>query len=120
MLCKCGCGQTPKKPDAQHMPGHWARTARAKPILIANGRQWGDRWGEERFNWQGDNPTYSAVHNWLAVHKVRTGICTHCGKKGRTEFANISGEYRRDVDDFVELCTLCHRIMDKEVVDALH
>ena len=50
-------------------------------------------------------------------------MCEHCGKKpgtimrnGRpgsgTEFANISGEYKRDINDYVELCIACHKRYD--------
>ncbi len=30
-----------------------------------------------------------------------------------TESANVSGEYRCDLDDFVELCIPCHRERDR-------
>lgn len=78
-----------------------------------------------------DNPAYDAeninivgLHGWIRRHKTRTGTCQKCGAKpprrnGRngstragTEFANISGEYRRDVDDYIELCNSCHQKMD--------
>ena len=75
--------------------------------------------GETHYNWSA-NPSYQAIHKWLRKNKQRTGICQICGARpiwlmsGRigTEFANISGEYRRDVDDYIELCRPCHRIYD--------
>jgi len=37
-------------------------------------------------------------------------------KKGykRYEWANVSGKYRREREDFVRLCKKCHCKMDKE------
>lgn len=70
-------------------------------------------------NWAGDSVSYIALHAWVVRHKPRTGTCDACGatpvpKKRRvaTEFANISGEYRRDVADYRELCVSCHRKAD--------
>jgi hypothetical protein len=70
--------------------------------------------GEENPAWMGDNAGYSALHKWLYNHKEKTGICEHCGKKPktRTEFANLSGEYKRDINDYGELCSSCHRLFD--------
>ena len=76
--------------------------------------------GEEHGNWKGDAASYAAIHLWVRRHKPRTGICSQCGSqpvpRGRnkvgTNFANLSGEYRRDLDDYVELCVSCHRLMD--------
>jgi ribosomal protein L40E len=59
---------------------------------------------------------YSGLHHWVARHKRRTGVCQKCGAEGRTDFANISREYRRDADDFVEVCRRCHYAMDRQVL----
>lgn len=70
-------------------------------------------------NWKGDDVGYVGLHDWMSKNKPRTGICEHCGDvptvRGRTvgtEFANVSGEYRRDITDFIELCIPCHRKFD--------
>lgn len=69
--------------------------------------------------WKGDGAGYAAIHRWLHRHKPRTGECEHCGARPfnarcstGTQFANLSGEYRRDVDDYLELCPSCHKILD--------
>ncbi len=75
--------------------------------------------GSARYNWSGDNPSYLALHKRIHRTKDRTGVCSTCngnvgfGKSG-THWANISGEYLNDSDDFVELCIPCHRRMDAE------
>lgn len=57
---------------------------------------------------------YVAIHIWLETNYPKKGKCKRCGttKSKRTEYANISGKYLRDIEDYVELCTSCHRIMD--------
>jgi len=62
--------------------------------------------------WKGDKAGYSAIHKWLVNHKKKIGICVMCKKDKRTEYANVSGKYKRDVKDFIELCTSCHRTFD--------
>lgn len=73
---------------------------------------------------------YVAVHNWL---RYNYGSADHCenpecyyprlssADKSKTvmydeptgfEWANISGDYRRDRDDYMQLCVLCHRKHD--------
>jgi len=55
---------------------------------------------------------YRALHNWVERKRPLTGTCQKCGRTGcRTENANLSGEYRRDLDDFLELCSPCHKNM---------
>jgi hypothetical protein len=61
---------------------------------------------------QKDGPWYSAIHKWLSRNRPKTGTCQDCGVEGRTEFANVSGEYRRSMDDYVEVCRPCHRKRD--------
>ncbi len=64
--------------------------------------------GPEHGNWKGEAVGYVALHVWVQRHKPRTGACTNCGALGRTEWANISGEYHRSLEDYVELCKRCH------------
>lgn len=77
--------------------------------------------GEAHANWKGQDAGYIAIHGWLARHKHRTGICSECGSEpgpardGRagTDWANVSGQYHRDLDDFIELCRRCHIRRDR-------
>ncbi len=62
---------------------------------------------------------YKALHEWIRNYKKKTGKCEICGstksgsKDGRDlDLANISGEYKRDVEDFAWLCIKCHRRFD--------
>ncbi len=63
-------------------------------------------------NWKGDSVSYGALHKWIKRNKPNNGICEHCGERKRLDLANISKEYKRDVNDYRYLCTRCHRKFD--------
>lgn len=71
--------------------------------------------GKNHHLWKGDNVGYFALHHWLKRHKKKMNICESCGTKDSDwyDWHNISGEYRRDVDDFIELCRKCHYRFDR-------
>lgn len=69
--------------------------------------------GEKNGEWKGDDVSYKALHQWVCRHKQKNGVCGSCGKKSRTDFHNISGEYKRDVNDYEELCRSCHNKKDE-------
>ena len=71
---------------------------------------------EKHPNWKGDNVSYQALHSWVRLRLGRPMKCEHCGRtdKKKYEWANISGEYKRELSDWVRLCTKCHRIFDKD------
>lgn len=69
-------------------------------------------------NFKGDNVGYDALHDWVHRHKGKPIKCDHCGKGKTTpksiQWANKSHEYLRDLDDWIPLCTPCHRKYDKK------
>lgn len=71
---------------------------------------------ENSCHWTGDNPTIGAVHLWMYRNFGTPFMCDHCGenKKGvrKYDWANISGEYKRDRKDWKRLCRPCHRVFD--------
>lgn len=66
--------------------------------------------------WKGDLAGYSAIHIWLNKTEGKASKCDNkkCQKlpSSRFEWASISGECRRDPNDYVGLCTRCHRKYD--------
>ena len=72
--------------------------------------------GEKNHNWKGDKVGYQALHTWVRKHKGTPMVCSHCNskKKKKYEWANISHEYKRELDDWIRLCTKCHRLFDKQ------
>lgn len=65
-------------------------------------------------NWKGDKVGYSALHEWVKRMLGKPRFCEHCKRtdKIKYEWANKSHSYRRDVNDWVRLCTLCHHKYD--------
>ena len=60
--------------------------------------------------WKGDKVRYNALHQWIGRHKPTPEYCEHCNLTVlRYEAHNISGNYIRDIDDFIYLCNSCHR-----------
>lgn len=72
---------------------------------------------EERVGtWLGDKVGYTGVHKWIYKKLGKPRTCSHCGstKKNKYEWANISGKYFRKVEDYIRLCTSCHRKYDNK------
>ena len=71
---------------------------------------------EEHPRWKGDAVGYGALHDWVVKHRGKPSTCEHCGKSKlfgmRIHWANISGEYRRDLSDWFRLCVKCHSKYD--------
>ena len=61
-----------------------------------------------------DPNSYINVHAWVRKNFVKKGICKHCGLLKKTELSNKSGEYLKDLSDWQELCTPCHRKYDRQ------
>jgi hypothetical protein len=70
--------------------------------------------GERNGMWKKDEVGYAPLHQWIKRHY---GKATHCSvdkshNSKRFEWANISGEYKRYINDFRQLCVSCHRKVD--------
>ena len=69
--------------------------------------------------WGGNKTGYRSKHHWVVRRLGKANHCVDCGlnklPKGRVRFfhwANISGEYRRDITDYKSLCMKCHKRFD--------
>lgn len=58
--------------------------------------------------------TYSGVHQWIKRVSGQPSYCEHCKTTVATayDWANISGEYKRDLNDWKRLCRKCHMAYD--------
>jgi len=65
-------------------------------------------------NWKGDDVSKGALHDWVRRHRGRPRVCEHCNTKTAEQYdwANVSGEYKRELDDFIRLCRACHAKYD--------
>jgi len=75
----------------------------------------GETSGENNVNWSGDEASYGAIHDWVSYHRGKPKKCEHCGitdPSKRYEWANVSKEYKREIDDWIRLCKKCHYAYD--------
>lgn len=83
---------------------------------IDSSREWlrKNRYGINNPRWT-NNPSYVTIHHWVESHKPKQNFCEKCNKNKKLELANISGEYKRDIDDFEWLCRKCHMEKDERL-----
>lgn len=92
-----------------------AQKERARKQGEANrGKNRPDMLGENHWLWKGDKVRYGGLHDWVRRRLGKPIICNFeditC--KGVMDWTNISGEYKRDVNDFISLCRSHHRRFD--------
>jgi hypothetical protein len=64
--------------------------------------------GDINPHWFGEDVGYHGIHSWGRRNKLKTELCENCLEYPPYDLANISGEYKRDVDDYKWLCRKCH------------
>lgn len=71
--------------------------------------------------WTGDKVKYNSLHKWVRDNFGHAPNCEDCGIKGSQgkrmwtiEWANKTGEYKRDRLDWIALCRKCHTKKDKD------
>lgn len=73
--------------------------------------------GKDSGKWKGNSVSYYALHGWVKYWRGRPKKCEHCGKivtiPNLIHWANKSGEYKRDLNDWLRLCYKCHKKYDK-------
>lgn len=67
---------------------------------------------EKNGMWKGDNVGYLSLHEWVINRKIKPLFCEICLKEKKLELANISGKYKRDINDYQWLCRRCHMKSD--------
>jgi hypothetical protein len=71
---------------------------------------------EKHGNWKGDSVGKDALHTWVIRKLGRPNICEFCGHDNKkTEWANVSQEYKRDINDWWRLCRSCHLSYDYQI-----
>ena len=60
--------------------------------------------------------TYESVHHWVKRKNGKPALCENCGStdKKAYDWANISGDYKRDLNDWKRLCRSCHLYWDRQ------
>ena len=110
---KKGSHQTPEQ-LAQNIKSHNTLAYRAKVTASRKGKPHFNVRGEKNGMWKQD-AGYTAIHQWVRRWKKDAPkICQQCGTETakKYEWANIDHKYRRVLDDYIRLCTSCHRKYD--------
>ena len=70
--------------------------------------------GFKHANWKGEGASYSSKHIWITKELGKPNYCEHCERtdKKKYEWANKDHKYRRKNEDYLRLCTSCHRNYD--------
>lgn len=71
-----------------------------------------NRRGENTPCWKGDKVSYSGLHKWVNKTYGKADKCEQCGSESYVDWANKSGEYKRDRGDWLNLCRKCHFYYD--------
>lgn len=74
-----------------------------------------DQSGSNNPNWGGSDASSNGIHTWLRKNVPKVGVCSKCGKEGKTDraFLHHPAQHTRNVEDYVELCRSCHVRFDQ-------
>jgi len=92
-----------------------------KTKLSAKARLREKKVGPAAANWKGDAVGYTALHSWVSRAYGCAAECEHCGDENAAayDWANVSGEYKRERSDWLRLCRSCHMRFDKRGFQAV-
>jgi hypothetical protein len=82
---------------------------------LKKGRKYPHLSGENNYLWKGQGVGYGALHSWVRRHRGKPTKCEICGvssSEKRLQWANKSGKYLRNLNDFRPLCPSCHKKFD--------
>ena len=103
---------TRKKIGLAHKGKTIAKDTRKKLSAALKGR----RIDDQAHRWRGADVGYGGLHTWVSKKLGKPTRCEHCGKDGlrggSIHWANKSGEYKRELGDWIRLCVSCHKTYD--------
>lgn len=123
----CPCGNPTKKKSAKYCSNPCKYKYRVRPTgLKYNITKPNAGWfppgvdsyneykphGKTPPNFKGEDASYSSYHKWVTYHKGKAETCSRCGSTDTIHWANVSNEYKRELDDWMELCVPCHKQHD--------
>lgn len=71
-------------------------------------------YGSKNGMWKDNELSLSGVHKWVVSRLGKPNECENCTttEANNYDWANLSGEYKRDISDWARLCRQCHRLYD--------
>lgn len=68
-----------------------------------------------------EKPSYRTMHKWVERQLGKPDKCVFCEtyhlSGHQIHWANISGEHKRDLSDWIRLCVKCHKDFDRKEVE---
>ena len=66
--------------------------------------------GPDHKKWKGDEASYHSKHYWIYRYYGKADHCSKDPSHQSPQFVwhNISGKHRRDITDWIQLCSSCH------------
>lgn len=94
-------------------PSTVSRWMRRYGIALGRGANRFPNTGDRVGTWKGSEASYSAMHKRTKKLRGKPSFCEHCQTitAKRYEWASLSKNYS-DVNDYIRLCTSCHRKHD--------
>lgn len=71
---------------------------------------------EKASHWKGSDVGYGGVHQWVNKEFGKATFCCLCGRndpKRKYEWANLTGKFLRDRENWKNLCVPCHKKFDE-------
>lgn len=83
--------------------------------ISKNRRGHGGMKQEKNPNWKGNDVGYWGIHKWITRLLGQPRHCALCNTTTakKYEWCNISHAYKRELSDWIRLCTKCHIGFDK-------
>lgn len=110
-------GQVPWNKGKKGLQEAWNKGNGEYAKKLGFGKWMSEKKGEEANAWKGDEVGYTALHDWVRSRLGRPNKCENCGlvsnKRNQLHWANVSHEYKRDLQDWIRLCAKCHKKHDK-------
>ena len=101
-----------------------AMRARLDISGLKDGIKYRKHWpqNEEHLAWKGEKVGYVGLHAWVQRKLGKPKQCEHCKEIIKNTYhihwANKSGNYKRDLADWLRLCRWCHEKYDSRLVMA--
>ena len=71
--------------------------------------------GKIPHGWEGNSVSYTTLHKWVRSKFGSPSECEFCDKQGtgrQMHWANVTGLYLQERDDWMRLCAKCHKFYD--------
>lgn len=97
-----------RKANGQFEKGYGFWTGKKRENMIA----------DKNPAWKGEKVGYGPLHRWIIKILGQPNKCEECNATDRIHYqwANISGKYLRELNDWKRLCLKCHKKFDSHLI----